>query len=172
MPRYYCEPIRAPGGEPAYVSSQSAEGERILRNVNSGRYTRGTTADRVLGTLGSLTIAGYSPLGVDAAPSHRRGHIGRFKWRWPRSSPGLHNLSFGFDFRRLNLDSAAQRNARPAAVFSGLVTPPTASNQPVPEQTFSSVALAAAGIPSGLYQNIAFGVEPEASCEPLICPIA
>lgn len=133
----------------------------LLRDVSGSggsRYQTIGNTEGVTGTVGQLSIAGYSPAGVDVFrfPQTRSNST----WQaadvltWVR---GSHILSAGFDLRFIQLDSTAQRNARPEIVFGGLETPDAVRSTRIAPQIFTPATLAAAGLPSGIFQTIAYG---------------
>ncbi|HEX8457029.1 MAG TPA: TonB-dependent receptor [Pyrinomonadaceae bacterium] len=78
------------------------------------------TVEDEIGTLGQVNIAGFSPVGVDVFnfPQHRVNNTyqvaDELKWR-----VGAHNLNFGIDVRRSELNSDLPRNSRPLVSFDG-----------------------------------------------------
>jgi len=111
----------------------------------------------LLGFLGSVNVAGFSPLGVDVArfPQKRQDETYQFGDLLTFSS-GAHVISAGVDVRDIRLNSASEPNARPAIEFHGLRTPDLAGFVPVAPRVFSAASLAAAGIPAGVYHTLAF----------------
>jgi hypothetical protein len=123
------------------------------------RATGGTTED-VLGPIGQVNIAGFSPVGVDVFnfPQRRVNNTyqvaDNLSWRL-----GTHSLTFGTDVRRTELNSDLPRLARPLLTFNGApeVTFDTATQTVgFSNRFFSAVDLAAAGASSGFFQTLAF----------------
>ncbi len=79
-----------------------------------------TTVEQELGALGQVNIAGFSPLGVDVFNFPQRRINNTYQaaddltWRVRQ-----HNLGFGVDARRSELNSDLPRNARPLVTFTG-----------------------------------------------------
>ncbi len=108
------------------------------------------------GPLGRVEIPGYSPIGVDVYhfPQTRRHST----WQWADTvtwAGGRHLLFTGFDIRRVRLRSNLERNSRPLAVFGGL---PGAA--PFQAGSMLPAAMAAAGIPTGLFQSFTVSPDP------------
>ena len=72
------------------------------------------------GALGQVTLAGFSPLGVDVDnfPQRRVNNTYQAADEFTRTT-GNHRLTFGFDSRRSELNSDLPRNARPLITFNG-----------------------------------------------------
>lgn len=105
-------------------------------------------SESVTGPLGQVNILGYSPVGIDVYhfPQSRNDHTVQVADTLSITS-GSSIAYVGIDTRSINLDSYEDRNARPYAEFHGSPAFP------------SSVGLAAAGLPTGVYQTL--GVNPE-----------
>lgn len=91
--------------------------------ANTGSVTyamSGNTTEDILGPLGQVVIAGFSPIGVDVFnfPQRRVNNTYQvadtLSWRI-RS----HSLAFGTDIRRTELNSDLPRNFRPLLTFNG-----------------------------------------------------
>jgi hypothetical protein len=78
------------------------------------------TTEQELGPLGQVTIAGFSPLGVDSLnfPQNRVNNTYQVADNVSVRA-GNHTYAFGFDIRRSELNSDLPRNARPFATFNG-----------------------------------------------------
>lgn len=74
-----------------------------------------------LGPVGQVIIAGYSPVGVDVFnfPQSRINNTYQLADTLTINA-GRHNLAFGTDLRRSELDSDLPRNARPLIEFTGM----------------------------------------------------
>ncbi|MFN0279798.1 MAG: carboxypeptidase regulatory-like domain-containing protein [Pyrinomonadaceae bacterium] len=79
-----------------------------------------TTEDTVLGLIGQLNVAGFSPVGVDVFnfPQRRTNNTYQIADNLRRQS-GNHGLTFGADLRRVFLASNLPRNSRPLVTFNG-----------------------------------------------------
>ncbi|HJR08131.1 MAG TPA: carboxypeptidase regulatory-like domain-containing protein [Pyrinomonadaceae bacterium] len=113
----------------------------------------------VLGPIGQVSIAGYSPVGVDVFNFPQRRVDNTYQLadsltaRLPR-----HSLAFGVDLRRSELNSDLPRNARSLITFNGaprLVS--TAAGQTELRGYFNPLDLAAASAPSGVFQALTNG---------------
>jgi len=144
-----------PAALPTYISASSAQGQQLLSGV--GLPSGAQTTDQITGALGEVQIAGFSPLGVDTLHfpqknAHNTVEVGD-TFTYVR---GRHVLSAGTDIRRVALNSSVERGARPYALFGGLGTSGLQDGGPNATQGFLSPAtLAAAGVPSGLFQTLA-----------------
>lgn len=122
------------------------------------------TTEQSLGPLGQVAIAGFSPLGVDVYnfPQQRVNNTYQVADNLTVRK-GNHGLTFGFDFRRSELNSVLPRNARPLATFNGsprLVFENGAFRFPTagdPNQFIRGVDLAAMGAASNAYLTMITG---------------
>ena len=119
------------------------------------------------GPIGQLVIQPYSPIGVDVFnfPQGRVDNTFQFSdfMTWIRER---HTLKAGFDVRRSQLNSFADRNARPLVVFgNGLVSGGCLANPSCPFATQDGLLrgtdLAALGAPAGFLQTISTGPLPD-----------
>ena len=116
-----------------------------------------TTEDE-LGPVGQVSIAGFSPLGVDVFnfPQQRVNNTYQIADTLTLRA-GDHSLAFGTDIRRTELNSDLPRNSRPLITFNG--APDIRIGQDgEPEAAggfISAVNLAAAGAASGFFQTLA-----------------
>jgi Carboxypeptidase regulatory-like domain len=78
------------------------------------------TTEEELGPLGEVTIAGFSPVGVDVLnfPQDRVNNTYQIADNLSFPS-GKHTFTLGFDIRRSELNSDLPRNARPFVTFNG-----------------------------------------------------
>jgi hypothetical protein len=98
-------------------------GGAICGDFNSVCYLgfSGRTTENVLGPVGQVNIAGFSPVGVDVFnfPQRRVNNTyqvaDNLSWR-----KGSHSFTFGTDIRRTELNSDLPRNARPLITFNGM----------------------------------------------------
>lgn len=116
--------------------------------------TNFTTQDSNLGPVGQLSIAGFSPVGVDVFnfPQERTNDTYQvadtFRWQF-----GGHSVSMGTDIRRVFLDSDLPRNSRPLVTFNGGVAFRTVGGNQ--QAVISSpLDLAAAGAATGFFQSL------------------
>jgi hypothetical protein len=116
------------------------------------------TAEAELGPVGQVSIAGFSPLGVDVFnfPQQRVNNTYQIADTLTLRAAD-HSLAFGTDIRRTELNSDLPRNSRPLITFNG--APDInfgADGEPVPGEGFiNAVNLAAAGAASGFFQTLA-----------------
>ncbi|HEY3102192.1 MAG TPA: TonB-dependent receptor, partial [Pyrinomonadaceae bacterium] len=110
----------------------------------------------ILGPVGQISIAGFSPVGVDVFnfPQERINNTYQLADNLTLRL-GNHNFTFGVDFRRTELHSDLPRNARPLLVFNG-----TPGAQRLPGGGAQLVGflkpidLTAASAPSGILQVV------------------
>src|SRR6185503_14501913 len=110
----------------------------------------------ILGPVGQIAIAGFSPAGVDVFhfPQQRINNTYQLADNLTLR-PGDHSFTFGVDFRRTELHSDLPRNARPLLVFNG--TPGAQSLPGGGAQLvgfLKPVDLTAASAPSGIMQVV------------------
>jgi Carboxypeptidase regulatory-like domain len=91
----------------------------FLDPLSSGRFQISTVEEEI-GLLGQVIIAGFSPLGVDVLnfPQRRVNNTYQIADQLALRIGG-HNLVFGTDNRRTELNSDLPRNARPLVTFNG-----------------------------------------------------
>ena len=143
-----------------------------LPYVDYLRSSSAFTAEGNLGPLGQVIVAPFSPVGLDVYlfPQSRANNTIQIAdtFSWFRAE---HTLKFGGDVRRTQLNSSLNRNYRAQVVFGG--SPDlTALYDQAPLQNiskdgptpgyFSGTDLASLGIPTGLFQSLAFG-EPNST---------
>ena len=129
-----------------------------------------------LGAIGQVIIGGFSPVGVDVFnfPQRRVNNTLQFADTLRSSAFRGHNLAFGFDIRRTQLQSDLPRNSRPLLTFYGapnFLGGPTPVTETILSEgdvvgtprTIGSVNLgnfispldfAAAGAPTGYFQSL------------------
>jgi hypothetical protein len=116
------------------------------------------TAEAELGPVGQVSIAGFSPLGVDVFnfPQQRVNNTYQIADTLTLRAAD-HSLAFGTDIRRTELSSDLPRNARPLITFNG--APDIRIGQDneivVAGGFINAVDLAAAGAASGFFQTLA-----------------
>ena len=114
----------------------------------------------ILGPVGQVSIAGYSPVGVDVFNFPQRRVNNTYQLADTMTiRGGNHSFTLGIDFRRSELNSELPVNARPLITFSG--APRLIRNQ---QGNFafsglvSAIDLAAASAPSGVFQAVTPGI--------------
>jgi hypothetical protein len=121
-----------------------------------------------LGPVGQVIIAGYSPLGVDVFNFPQRRVNNTYQLADTLTMrKNAHNLTFGTDYRRTQLNSDLPRNARPLITFgstpavdfdpaTGTVRIDSQGNY-IFTRFFNPVFAAAAAAPNNLSQTLAAG---------------
>ncbi|MGI9106494.1 MAG: carboxypeptidase regulatory-like domain-containing protein [Pyrinomonadaceae bacterium] len=131
-----------------------------LPNSNSVFYDSffNFTAEDILGPVGQVNIAGFSPLGVDVFNFPQRRVNNTYQLADTLTARiSSHSLTLGADFRRTELNSDLPRNARPLIVFGGAPNF-TRTPQGIELRGFiSPIDLAAASAPSGVFQALTPG---------------
>lgn len=139
-----------PGG--SFIFNRS--GTAVDRNGD------GTFESSRTGPIGQLSIAPYSPIGVDVLnfPQSRTNNTFQFA---DTISKGFvaHNLTAGVDIRRTQFNSLLDRNFRPLISFNGAFNrDPFLTDVNGNVVTFLKGAdLASIGAPTGIFQTIATG---------------
>lgn len=102
------------------------------------------------GPLGQVIISGFSPVGVDVFNFPQRRVNNTYQLADTVSlQVREHNLAFGVDTRRTELNSELPRNARPLAIFGN------APKLPGAIFALSPTDLAALGSPTGFFSTLA-----------------
>ncbi len=141
-------PDVAPGGGGAVANAGPVDYVSVPR----------VSAEDVLGAIGQVNIAGFSPVGVDVVNFPQRRINNTFQaadnLTWRLSN---HSLAFGADVRRSEFNSDQSPSSRPLVTFNG--SPETVlDDDDSPTLTgrfFRGVDLAAAGAASGFSQTLA-----------------
>ncbi|MDT7807411.1 MAG: hypothetical protein QOJ70_1224 [Acidobacteriota bacterium] len=123
------------------------------------------TVEDVLGPVGQVTIAGFSPVGVDVFnfPQRRVNNTYQFADQLTFKR-GSHNFIFGSDNRRTELNSILPRNFRPLLSFQGaprLVA--GTGGLSISNDFVEPVTLAAASAASGFFQTLTTGSDSGAN---------
>ncbi|HEX8129180.1 MAG TPA: TonB-dependent receptor, partial [Pyrinomonadaceae bacterium] len=107
------------------------------------------SAEAELGPVGQVSIAGFSPLGVDVFnfPQQRVNNTYQIADTLTLRASD-HNLAFGTDIRRTELNSDLPRNSHPLITFNG-------APNIISGGFIDAVDLAAAGAASGFFQTLA-----------------
>jgi hypothetical protein len=146
-------------GAASYVSAASSAGNALLNSLGLNGVTQ---SEEITGPLGQIFIPGFSPLGVDVYnfPQERANNTIQVADTFTYNAED-HLYTFGFEMRKTHINSTLDRNFRPLAVFSGLRDQGSALPLSRPDQTpinqnvLAPTTLAAAGVPTGMFQTIA-----------------
>ncbi|MCU1264621.1 MAG: hypothetical protein JWM21_939 [Acidobacteria bacterium] len=113
----------------------------------------------ILGPLGQVTIAGFSPAGVDVFNFPQRRVNNTYQLADALTvRVGSHNFGLGGDVRRSELNSQLPVNARPLITFNGGPKLSLDAQGNVTFQTFvQPIDLVAASAPSGVLQAVTRG---------------
>lgn len=124
-------------------------------NVPLANFFNFNTED-ILGPLGQVKIAGFSPAGVDVFNFPQRRVNNTYQLADNLTVRfGSHNFTGGVDWRRTELNSDLPVNSRPLITFSGAPKFAVNGQGQVDFQSFlQPVDLAAASAPSGVFQVI------------------
>ncbi len=110
-----------------------------------------------IGRVGQVNVAGFSPIGVDVNyfPQSRVDNTYQLA-DMVSYRKGDHNIAFGIDFRRVELNSDLPRNARTLLTFNGSPELDTNPNNPnlFTGNFLTGADLAAAGAPSGAFLSL------------------
>jgi hypothetical protein len=137
-----------------------AANNRLVPNTGPVVYLGNIgTVEDVLGPLGEVQVAGFSPVGVDVFnfPQRRVNNTYQLADQLTLRR-GSHSLIFGSDNRRTELNSILPRNFRPLLDFQGeprLTT--NAGRLSISNQFVDAATLAAASAASGFFQTITTG---------------
>jgi hypothetical protein len=119
------------------------------------------------GPIGQLAILPYSPIGIDVFnfPQGRVDNTYQISEFITRTGAS-HMIKAGFDIRRSELNSFADRNSRPLLLFGyGAVAPSCVLNPlcvfATPDGLLHGTDLAALGAPSAFLQTISTGAMPD-----------
>jgi hypothetical protein len=123
------------------------------------------TVEDVLGPVGEIQMAGFSPVGVDVFnfPQRRVNNTYQLADQLTLRR-GNHNLVFGSDNRRTELNSILPRNFRPLLSFQGEPRLATGTGGlAISNQFVDAATLAAASAASGFFQTITAGSDSGAN---------
>lgn len=143
-----------------YASSLGAAGRAAIARLGIPGFPDPIPGTEFLtGPLGQIVLPGFSSVGVD--PSHFPRGAGNETWQWNESTTWIGRrliVTGGLDVRRIVLDSMAEQNVRPRAVFNGLERAPAPRNIAslirFPGDVFYPADMAAAGLQSGMFQTL------------------
>ena len=150
---------------PSLISASSPAGSAVL---NSLGYSGVTQTEQITGPLGQVFIGGFSPIGVDVEnfPQLRSNNTYQIADTFT-SVRNAHIFTFGADIRKTRINSTLDRNFRPRATFHSLSSGPFAGVierpgfGPIQDGQLTGLTLAAAGVPTGLFQT--FATVPDSS---------
>jgi hypothetical protein len=148
-----------------------AVNNRLVANTGPVIYfDNHATVEDVLGPLGQVTMAGFSPVGVDVFnfPQKRVNNTYQLADQLTLRR-GAHNLTFGTDNRRTELNSILPRNFRPLLSFQG--EPRLAvgtGGLRISDDFVNASTLAAASAASGFFQTLTTG--SDAGHQPSLLP--
>ncbi len=110
----------------------------------------------VLGPVGQVNVAGFSPVGVDVFNFPQRRVNNTYQFADDLTVRyGNHSLAFGTDNRRSELNSELPRNSRPLITFYGAPEIDFTGDEPAfTERFFRPLDLAAAGAATGFFQTL------------------
>ncbi|MDX6271749.1 MAG: hypothetical protein QOD28_2972 [Acidobacteriota bacterium] len=143
-------------GPVIYVSTPGVTVQNAMQLGPTGQVNR-------LGAIGQVSIAGFSPLGVDVFNFPQRRVNNTYQVADTLTlRAASHSLVFGFDTRRTELNSELPRNSRPLVTFAG--APELAFDEAAETFNFTGryirpETLAAASAPSGFSQTLAVNGE-------------
>ena len=134
--------------------------DRIVANTGPVLFRSGGTTEELLGPVGQVVIAGFSPVGVDVFnfPQKRVNNTYQFADQLTLRR-GNHSFNLGTDNRRTELNSDLPRNFRPLITFNGA---PEVGLNSQGDFAFTNtfvqpVDLAAASAASGFFQTLTGG---------------
>ncbi|MBV9926749.1 MAG: TonB-dependent receptor [Acidobacteria bacterium] len=134
---------------------------RLVPNAGPVLYQRSGTVEDVLGPIGQVNVAGYSPVGVDVFNFPQRRVNNTYQWADHLTvRAGRHNFAFGTDDRRTELNSVLPRNFRPLLSFQGaprLVADSAGRPVTITRDFVAPATLAAAGAASGFSETLTTG---------------
>lgn len=142
-----------------YIVNGTLPADAFTPNTGDVVYgSVGVNTEAELGPVGQVSIAGFSPLGVDVFnfPQQRVNNTYQIADTLTLRA-GTHSLAFGADIRRTELSSDLPRNARPLITFNGAPNITIDNNGEVSAEGgfINAVDLAAAGAASGFFQTLA-----------------
>lgn len=175
----FLQPSSAFGGQSSFLlNAPSLSNNTVPGDGSVVDYrTIAPTTEPKLGAIGQVIVGGFSPVGVDVFnfPQGRVNNTLQFADTLRSSSFRGHNLAFGADIRRTQLQSDLPRNSRPLVTFYGAPNFAGAGAIPVTETVLSQggvvgtptnvgainlgsfispLDLVAAGAPTGYFQSL------------------
>ncbi|HEX8097477.1 MAG TPA: hypothetical protein VF507_05550, partial [Pyrinomonadaceae bacterium] len=146
------------------VTLPTFNGREILPNAGQVSLVSraGQTVEQLLGPVGQINMAGFSPVGVDVFnfPQKRVNNTYQVADTLTLRA-GNHGFAFGTDNRRTELNSELPRNARPLISFGGVpqIEITSAGTVALTNRFIRPETLAAASAASGFSQTLATGGE-------------
>ncbi len=131
----------------------------LVPNTGPVLLQRAGAVEEILGPIGQVIIAGYSPAGADVFnfPQRRVNNTYQFADQLTVHR-GDHNFAFGMDNRRTELNSILPRNFRPLITFYGAPRLGESGGDLVITNDFiRPVDLAAVSAASGFFQTLTTG---------------
>jgi Carboxypeptidase regulatory-like domain len=131
----------------------------LIPNTGPVLYQRAGTVEDILGPVGQVIIAGFSPVGVDVFnfPQRRVNNTYQLADQLTLHK-GAHNFTFGTDNRRTELNSILPRNFRPLITYNGAPRLVSDGNVlSISNDFVEPVTLAAASAASGFAQTLTTG---------------
>jgi Carboxypeptidase regulatory-like domain/TonB dependent receptor len=117
-----------------------------------------TTEQALKGPVGQVMVAGFSPIGIDVFNFPQRRVNNTYQLADTLTlSAGKHNLAFGTDNRRTELNSDLPRNSRPLITINGapqLAFDAASKTFSISNKFISPIDLAAGGAASGFAQTV------------------
>ena len=143
-------------GPVLYITTPGVTVQNAMQPGPTGQVRR-------LGAIGQVSIAGFSPIGIDVFnfPQRRVNNTYQVADELTMRVSG-HSLVFGADTRRTELNSELPRNSRPLVTFAGapeLAFDDAAETFSFTGRYISPATLAAASAPSGFFQTLALDGE-------------
>ncbi|MEP6913556.1 MAG: TonB-dependent receptor, partial [bacterium] len=148
------------GNESLFLLNAPVRVNETRPGSTSVLYRFNFNTEDILGPLGQVSIAGYSPVGADVFnfPQLRVNNTYQLADAMTVRA-GNHSLTFGTDVRRSELNSELPVNARPLITFGG--APRLRSNAQggfALSGFVSAIDLVAASAPSGVFQTVTPGI--------------
>jgi hypothetical protein len=156
--------LNAPLLENFTLPNFDMETDVLVPNAGPVLYRRtGATVESVLGPLGQVVVAGFSPVGTDVFNFPQRRVNNTYQLADNLTvHRGAHNFTFGGDARRTELNSVLPRNFRPLLSFYGAprlgaLGPNGEGGLVITDDFVRPSDLAAASAASGFYQTLTTG---------------
>jgi len=141
-----------------YIQNVTLPDDVETPNTGPVNYvSTGFGTEDVLGPVGQVFVAGFSPVGVDVFNFPQRRVNNTYQFADDLTVRyGNHSFAFGTDNRRSELNSELPRNSRPLITFYGEPEIDFTGDEPVfTGRFFRPVDLAAAGAATGFFQTLA-----------------
>jgi hypothetical protein len=145
-------------GDPLLFGSAAEPGGVSVAPIQTGYGRFGPFG--ATGPIGQLQVMPYSPVGIDVFnfPQGRVNNSSQAVGTWSRFR-GNHQLKFGLELRRAELNSFSDRNSRPLVQFAPGYISGACLQNPVcifatPDGLLSGTDAAALGAPAGMLQTL------------------